>query len=157
MNNFKKVDTPNFDRIDPRTCMNGKLRKLHRLINAAYMSNLKPFGIRGSMLSILFIIGKRPRVNQKTIAENLILDQSTMTRDLRKLEEKGWISKRRGADSRHKELILTDNGYQLLEEITPVWERMHHTVESILGQYNIQNIDQVMKAIQSNLDNIKNS
>ena len=157
MKSFKKIDTPNFDRIDPRTCMNGKLRKLHRLINSAYMSNLKPFGIRGSMLSILFIIGKMPGVNQKFIADKLILDQSTMTRDIKKLENKGWVVKKVGSDSRQKALELTDNGYQLLEEITPIWEKMHHTVESILGQYNIQNVDQIMSAIQSNLENIKNS
>ena len=156
MNDFKKIDTPNFDQIDPRTCMNGKLRKLHRLINSAYMSNLKPFGIKGSMLSILFIIGKMPGINQKSIADALILDQSTMTRDLKTLETKGWIIKNRGSDARSKVLELTQTGYELLEEITPVWEKMHHAVEKILGQYNIQNIDQIMAAIKSNLDNIKN-
>ena len=88
MNFEKKSSSPNFDRIDLRTCLNAKLRKLHRIINAAYMSNLKPFGLRGSMLSILFIIGKRPGVNQKVIADMLILDQSTMSRDLKKLVEK---------------------------------------------------------------------
>ena len=157
MTNFKKIDTPNFDKIDPRTCMNAKLRKLHRLINSVYMSNLKPFGIRGSMLSILFIIGKRPGINQKTIADLLILDQSTMTRDLKKLETNGWVVKKAGEDARHKVLELTNNGYELLEKVTPVWKKMHRKVEKILGQYNIQNIDQVMLAIESNLENIKQS
>lgn len=147
--------SPRFDQIDPRACVNGKLRKLHRLINSAYMKNLKPFGLRGSMLSILFIIGKRPGINQKTIADILILDQSTMSRDLKKLIDNQWISKKNGKDSRHKSLELTDEGIQLLENVTPVWERMHHTVEEILGKHNLQQIDLITMAIQENLNEIR--
>jgi len=158
MNVKSTSPSPNFDRIDPRTCLNGKLRKLHRIINAAYMSNLKPFGLRGSMLSILFIIGKRPGVNQKTIADILILDQSTMSRDLKKLINKGWVDfEKGGADARNKQLQLTSAGINLLEEVTPVWERMHHTVEEILGKHNIQQIDLITAAIHKHVDEIKMS
>lgn len=157
MKSEKKSNSPNFDRIDPRTCVNSKLRKLHRLINSAYMKNLKPFNLRGSMLSILFIIGKRPGVNQKTIADILVLDQSTMSRDLKKLIENQWVAVKTGNDSRFRELRLTAAGIQLLEEVTPVWERMHHTVESILGKFNIQQIDTITAAIKENLEEIKSS
>ncbi len=158
MNSEKKSPSPNFDRIDPRTCLNAKLRKLHRIINAAYMSNLKPFGLRGSMLSILFIIGKRPGVNQKAIADILILDQSTMSRDLKKLIEKGWVDFFKGGeDARNKQLQLTNAGIELLEEVTPVWERMHHSVEEILGKHNIQQIDSITAAISTHVDEIKNN
>jgi len=157
MNSEKESKSPNFDKIDPRTCVNGKLRKLHRLINSAYMKNLKPFNLRGSMLSILFIIGKKPGVNQKTIADILVLDQSTMSRDLKKLIDNQWVSVTIGSDSRFRELRLTNAGIQLLEEVTPVWERMHHTVEAILGKFNIQQIDAITSAIKENLEEIKSS
>ncbi len=151
----KKIPTPNFDRIQPQTCVNGKLRRLHRLINSAYQSKIKPFGLRGSMLSILFIIGKKPNVNQKFIAETLVLDQSTMSRDLKKLVNKGWVRINKGEDSRHSSLELTNEGYELLEEIAPIWEALHHKVENILGQFNIQHIDVLIKAIQTNLIDLK--
>lgn len=154
-NSFNKIPTPNFDRINPSTCMNGKLRKLHRLINSAYQEKINPFGLRGSMLSILFIIGKRPSVNQKTIADALILDQSTMSRDLKKLVKNGWVCIEKGQDSRHSELFLTDEGYQLLERVTPVWETLHHKVENILGTFNIQQVDVLIAALQKNLPHLK--
>lgn len=149
-----KISTPNFDRIDPRTCINAKLRRLHRLINTAYQAKINEFGLRGSMLSILFIIGKRPGVNQKTIADALVLDQSTMSRDLKKLVKQNWVDIRKGADSRHSELFLTDEGYLLLEEVAPVWEALHQKVEGILGSFNIQQIDTITAAIRKNLDNL---
>ena len=45
------------------------------------------------MLSILFIIGKKKHINQKSVADALVLDQSTISRDLKKLIQKGWVQK----------------------------------------------------------------
>jgi len=151
----KSFPTPNFDRIQPQLCINAKLRKLHRLLNNAYQSKINPFGLRGSMLSILFIIGKRKDINQKTIADALVLDQSTMSRDLKKLVEKGWVKISKGEDARSSQLSLTKEGYQLLEEIAPIWETLHHRVEATLGTFNIQQIDQIIAAIKNNIVEIK--
>lgn len=89
------VATPNFDRIDPSQCFNAKLRRLHRMINSVYMQQLRPFDLRGSMLSILFIVGKNESINQKSLAEALILDQSTMSRDIRRMMAKGWVKRKK--------------------------------------------------------------
>lgn len=150
-----KIPTPNFDRINPSECINAKLRRLHRLINTAYQAKINEFGLRGSMLSILFIIGKKPGINQKNVANALVLDQSTMSRDLKKLVKQGWVEIRKGEDSRYSELFLTNDGYQLLEEITPIWEALHQKVEGILGSFNIQQIDTITIAIKKNLDDLK--
>ncbi len=151
----KKIATPNFDRINPATCINAKLRKLHRLINSAYQAKIRPFGLRGSMLSILFIIGKKKGISQKTLADILVLDASTMSRDLKKLVHKSWVQVDKGSDSRVSELSLTKEGYLLLEQVSPIWEELHHRVESILGSFNIQHIDNITHAIQSELVKIK--
>lgn len=150
------MDTPNFDKIDPRVCVNAKVRKLHRMLNTAYQSKINPFGLRGSMLSILFIIGKRKGVNQKTIADALVLDQSTMSRDLKKLMQKGWVSSTKGKDSRYSQLALTEDGQALLEEVTPVWEALQEKIAGILGANNIQQIDQLIASVKTNLTDIKN-
>lgn len=155
MNSPKELRTPNFDRINPTFCINAKLRRLHRLINSAYQQKINPFGLRGSMLSILFIIGKNPGVNQKRIADLLVLDQSTMSRDLKRLVKMGWVHISKGEDSRYSNLELTISGFELLEKVSPVWEALHQSVEAILGQYNIQQIDTLTAAIASNLNKLK--
>ena len=107
------------------------------------------------MVSILFIIGKRKGINQKSIAEALVLDQSTMSRDLKKLVGKGWVKIKKGADSRQSELELTREGCLLLEQISPLWSELHHKVEGLLGQFSIQQIDNITEAIKTNLDELK--
>lgn len=149
------MTTSNFDRIDPRTCINAKLRKLHRLLNSAYQNKINPFGLRGSMLSILFIIGKRKGVSQKEIADMLVLDQSTMSRDLKKLVQKGWVSITKGKDARFSELALTEEGYALLEEVSPIWEALQAKIATLLGEFNIQQIDHITGAIKGNLSDLR--
>lgn len=133
---------PNFSQINPSSCANARIRKLHRMLNQAYMQAYKPFGLRGSMVSILFIIGKRSPINQKELSDMLMLDPSTMSRDLKKLnKEKTLIEIRKGEDPRHSVLSLTQEGFDLLEEISPIWESLHQQVERILGDFQLQQID----------------
>lgn len=141
--------------INPITCLNGKLRKLHRLINSAYLNKFKSFGLAGSMVSVLFIIGKQKGINQKSIADALILDQSTMSRDLKKLVSKGWVVIKKGVDPRHSELELTKEGCLLLEEVSPLWHELNSKVESILGSFNIQHIDNITEAISANIEDLR--
>lgn len=148
------ISTPSFDRIDPSQCINAKLRKLHRLINQAYQRNINPFGLRGSMLSILFIIGKKAPIDQKTLASKLVLDQSTMSRDVQKLMKRGLIYASVADDARKRLLNLTKEGGILLEEISPVWESLHFKVEQILGDFNVKQIDVLIQAIGENADDL---
>ncbi len=149
------MKTPKFDSIQPQFCINAKMRKLHRLINMAYQKKIRAFGLRGSMLSILFIIGKQTEIHQKTIAEMLVLDPSTMSRDLKKLMHQGLISIEKGQDPRYSNLKLTDAGKQLLEEISPVWEALQHKLQHILGDFDIQQIDELTKSVKENLNYLK--
>jgi len=149
------LETKNFDRIAPQHCINAKIRRLHRLLNNVYQAKIKPFGLKGSMLSILFLIGKRPKINQKTIADELVLDQSTISRDLKKLQKKGWVTIYKGDDPRYSELMISEAGYALLEEVSPIWEETHQKVQDILGTFSIQQIDNITTAVHNNLDQLK--
>ena len=99
------------------------------------------------MLSILFIIGKHSKVNQRTLAERLVLDQSTISRDLKRLQQRNFIVNRRGADTRTKEWSLTMEGVLFLEKISPIWEGIQQEVSNLLGEFNIQQIDGITRAI----------
>lgn len=152
---MKITESPNFDAIQPSTCINARIRSLHRLLNSTYMAKFKTYGLGGSMLSILFIIGKNPNINQKSIADILVLDPSTMSRDLKKLIHKGWVIATKGEDPRNSELRLTEEGIILLEEVSPIWQKLHSKVEDILGSFNLQNLDIMTRALKENIGPLK--
>ncbi len=108
------------------------------------------------MTSILFVIGKRPGMNQKSLADLLVLDQSTMSRDLKRLmNRKLIVANKSKEDPRNKELELTKEGYKLVDEIAPLWHEVHEKMEKLLGSFNIQQVDGIMEAVKSNLAYLK--
>lgn len=145
---MEDLSTPQFDSIQPQFCINSKLRRLYKIADGIYQRELSEFGLKGSMLPILFEIGKNPGVSQKQIAEYLVLDQSTVSRDVRKMESKGWVVLITSEeDSRIAEITLTKKGALFLEEIVPVWKDIHHRVIEHLGVYNTQNIDALINCM----------
>lgn len=142
------MKTPNFDRINPTLCINAKIRKLHKLTDNIYQARIRPFGLKGSMLSILFIVGKNDGINQKNIADLLVLDQSTISRDLKRLIDKGWIQFEIADDPRKKLLSLTTDGKALLEQVAPVWENTHKEMEALLGAFSIQQLNSITTAVR---------
>jgi DNA-binding MarR family transcriptional regulator len=148
--------TPNLDALDPRVCVNGKVRKLARLVAAIYDSMLRPHGLQGSQLSILFIIGKLQPISQKSLCERMIMEQSTMSREVNRLIDKGWIEIERAAgDARIGQLRLTDEGCRLVEQMVPVWQQTHDKVMAVLGTFSVQQLDGAVAALSSNLDALK--
>jgi DNA-binding MarR family transcriptional regulator len=150
-----KIATPNFDKVNPAECINAKLRKLQRKVAALYEARLRPFGLEGSMLAILFLVGKLPGINQKTVADKLVLDPSTMSRDAKKLVKRGVLRVTKGEDPRNSELALTNEGYELLEQVSPIWEAMHHKVSELFGRFSIQQLDMMTEAINQNINELK--
>lgn len=150
-----KIATPNFDRVNPTECINSKLRKLQRKVAALYEARLRPFDLEGSMLSIMFLVGKMPGINQKTLADRLVLDPSTMSRDAKKLVKRGLIHVNKGEDPRNSELALSAQGYELLEEVSPIWEAMHHKITELFGRFSVQQLDSMTAAINQNIDELK--
>ncbi|WP_422858681.1 MarR family winged helix-turn-helix transcriptional regulator [Flagellimonas sp. S174] len=142
--------TPLFDEISPKHCLNSKFRRLHKIVDGIYQRELSEFGLKGSMLDILFIIGKSSKFNQKDIARLLVIDQSTASRDIRKLEEKGWLTVRPSdVDSRTKDILITQEGLNILEKIAPIWEDVQNKMMEHLGNFNIQTIDSTLNAVQN--------
>lgn len=144
-----------FDEIAPQYCVNARIRRLHRTIDGAYQQMMRPYSLRGSMLSILFIVGKRQNTNQKTLSTMLVLDESTISRDLKKLIERGLISYSVGSDNRNKELELTSNGVLLVNEIAPQWNRLHQLFENVLGEEHNKMIDEITERIKTGVEQLK--
>ncbi|MBX2817328.1 MAG: MarR family transcriptional regulator [Saprospiraceae bacterium] len=136
------METPNLDSIDPVACINRKLRRIFHLIDDLYQEHLQSFGLKGSMLSMLFIIAKKKHVHQKILAEALVLDQSTVSRDLRRLHDRGWIQFSIGErDARKRIVSMTEEGLQQLEHISPIWEQIHTQVLQHIGPNLVTQID----------------
>jgi DNA-binding MarR family transcriptional regulator len=68
------------------------------------------------------------------LARVLVMDRTTLTRNLRLLESEGLIRIRPGQDRRVREISLTNKGQETLERLFPLWEKAQMEMTRGLGQ-----------------------
>ncbi len=84
------------------------------LLNSSFNSELQAFGIAIEQRTTLEIIKYEDNVNQTKIAQILAKDKTTISRTLKALETKGYISKS-NIDKRTNLIKLTPKGEEVLE------------------------------------------
>ena len=116
------------------TCMCHKARMAARVVTRAYDDALRPTGLRASQVSVLAAVGARGALSIKSLADALQMDRSTLTRNLRPLEEQGYVELAPERRYRSRVLTLTRAGRAAMERALPLWEGAQRKLRSRLGQ-----------------------
>jgi DNA-binding MarR family transcriptional regulator len=118
---------PNLENCNPRECIARKILKSSRIITSIFRKHLLPFQITYSQTSILFIVAKKGVVTQSFLAEALYLEKSTVSRNMRRLFQQEYLLK-----ETTKNIIITEKGKTLLEDIVPAWNEAMAEARNIL-------------------------
>ena len=114
----RKEKYPHTDSFDPSFCISRKLMKCNRIVSAIFRRYYLPFGLTNSQVSILFVLAKKKRATQTELADFLSLEKSTVSRNMQRLFQNGYLDK-----ESLKEIKLTKKGQALLEQIIPEWDK----------------------------------
>ena len=90
------------------TCLN--LRKAARAVTQTYDKVLRPSGLRSTQFSLLFVIAKLQPVGIKDLAKELVMDRTTLGRNLKVLSDRGLLDIGEGDDRRYRPITLTKDG-----------------------------------------------
>lgn len=130
--------------LDECSCL--RLRKLARRVTQLYDHALAPSGLSTNQFALLAHIWflKNPTISR--LGEQLVMDPSTVTRNLRPLVEKGWVQLQVSAtDRRQREALLTDDGLATLRAGVPYWEAAQARLREMLGE-------EALSLLQGSLD-----
>src|SRR5262245_47198963 len=72
-------------------CLAGRLRALNRVVTGIYDTELRPHKVRVSQMNVLVAIAAMAPVRAADVCRRLRLDKSTLSRDLDRLLERGWV------------------------------------------------------------------
>ena len=114
------------------TCFN--TRKAARSVTEFYDRALAPSGVTApqfTLLGAITMLGPGPIMR---LAENLALDRTTLTRNLKILQKQGWVTLTPGEDRRERVVSLTETGKAVFDRTFPYWQRAQEKVESVLGE-----------------------
>lgn len=120
---------------DPSTaeCACSRLRAATRSVTQLYDDALRPFELKATQFSLLSAVRARGPVTIKRLAEAGVMDRTTLTRNLRPLERRGWVRIARGADRRERIIHLTREGRRTLVAALPAWRFAQRRMAELLG------------------------
>ena len=114
-------------------CVAGRVRMLSRVVSGIYDARLRPFGVRSSQFSILTAVAAHGPLAPTEVSRRLCLEKSTLSRDLERLVDRGWITSTPGR-GRGLRLEISESGRALLKELQAAWAEAQAEAETLLGE-----------------------
>jgi DNA-binding MarR family transcriptional regulator len=118
---------------DPAFCVCTTLRKATRNVTQLYDDALRPSGLRATQLHTLNAIGEAGEATVTELTKLLLIDQTTLTRNLAVLERDGLIKEVQKPDGRLKSVRLTRKGEQALQAALPLWAEIQERVTKAIS------------------------
>src|SRR3546814_20285961 len=104
-------------------CTCAVLRRATRRLTQVYDEGMRPSGLKLTQYSVLNILAQAENPSITDLADRLMMDRTTLTRNLRPLEKAGWVPIGRGRDARSRALTLTEIGRRNQEAPRPGWRQ----------------------------------
>ena len=114
-------------------CLCGNVRMAARALTAVYDEFLAPSGLTANQLAVLWCVIAREPVAMREVAAVLVMDKTTVSRNLAGLLDLGFIVCRPGPDARVKLVSCTAKGHKAFAAAVPRWKKAQVWVERKLG------------------------
>lgn len=125
-------------------CIGTRLRRLSRVADGYMRACIAESGVTENQMSILFVLCKTGKIEQGKIGEILVLERSTVSRNIKLLEKKNLVEKT--ADYR-PEVQLSTKGQELIETLIPLWGNAMDELMGILKEEGINNLEKLEKKL----------
>lgn len=118
-------------------CIGARLRRLSRIADAYYRKCLVDFNITENQMTILFVLSKMGKIEQGKIGEILVLERSTVSRNIKLLEKQKLVSR---SEEYRPEIELSEEGKNLVNELLPKWEEV---MDELVGKIGNKGFDYI--------------
>jgi len=114
-------------------CACFSLRKAARAVTQLYDKTLEPSGLRVTQFTVVVALSLSEQLTLSEVAERLVMDRTTLTRNLAPLERDGLVKSERGPDLRERYMRLTPAGRRVLKQALPLWRQAQAQVVTAVG------------------------
>jgi len=131
----------------PEVCPAFQARATARAITRYYNACFRPFELTAEQFSLLVGIGGSPNETVAELAARAGVDATTLSRNIRSLESRGIIGSTGGRGRSGKRLMLTGEGWRLLEQVIPVWQSAKQELSQLVGSEQLSLTTKMMKSL----------
>ncbi|MDD5276969.1 MAG: MarR family winged helix-turn-helix transcriptional regulator [Methylovulum sp.] len=151
------VVTPDFECC--KDCIGFNLRKATRAVSQFYDELLRPIGIRSTQYSLLVYLHMSGSITVTQLADNVVMDRTTLTRNLNVLEKEKFVTVISGLDRRTRLVTITQDGLVILDKAYPLWYQAQSRIKGAMSEAQLNglldNLSALVKAVQPN-ETLKN-
>ncbi|WP_076750606.1 MarR family winged helix-turn-helix transcriptional regulator [Desulfatitalea tepidiphila] len=128
------------------TCVAGNLRRVSRAIAKVYDEALRPSGLRGTQFNLMTAIILMGPVTISKLAEALVMDRTTLTRNLGPLQKQGLVDISTGDDQRIRIVAVSREGKHVYQSALSLWDKVQNEIAGKLGKDRIRSLLADLKA-----------
>ena len=117
-------------------CPGMRIGRATRVLARVFNDEFRALGLQTSQHAVLTFVALAGPAGATigTLADALLLDRTTLTRNLRPLQKAGYLSLTRSPkDARVQIVALTKKGEKTIEAIFPLWQRAYRRLQDTLG------------------------
>ena len=136
-------------RVGPE-CLGFTARLLSRVISGVYDDALAKVGLKVSQLSLLNAIANEEETRPAEFAKLLVLDESTLSRNVTRMGARGWLRLKPGDDDRRShQITITEKGVALLRRSYPAWQKAQSQLTQRLGPEGVAALKSIMTKLRT--------
>ena len=128
-------------------CVAGRVRVINRVMAAHYDNLLREHGLTANQLTMLCLLAALGPSRPSALKDYLAMDQSTVSRNLDRMEANGWLKREPDKDGRAQLVALSAEGTRLLRRAEPQWRVAQEWALGLLDKGSETTIDRIAKKV----------
>lgn len=132
-----------------KECLARQVAMTARAVGRVYAATLRPLGLQPTQVHLLGALSLYPDAGMAELSDMLVIDRSTLVRNLKLLERDGLIESGRPAGSRAKRFTVTEAGRTLFASIEPLWQEAHERLVAALGSGGLTEAHEALERLRS--------
>jgi DNA-binding MarR family transcriptional regulator len=130
-----------------QSCLSMALRQAARMLTQRYDAAFSGDGIRSTQFSVLVALAQAPSVPLSRLAKALVMDRTTLTRNLAPLIRRGLVAESGAPDKRVRSYALTSSGKQLLARALPDWKDAQARILRMLVKGDADQLRRLLRTV----------
>ena len=130
-------------------CLAMALRQATRALTQRYDAAFSATGIRSTQFNLLVAVAQAPSVPLSRLAKGVVMDRTTLTRNLAPLVRRGLVTASGAEDQRVRSYALTARGKQVLARALPEWKAAQARILGALAGEDAQHLRRILRTVVS--------
>ena len=132
---------------DVRACACASARRAAHALTRMYDVSLRDTDLEVPQFALLNMLEKVGPCSQATMGRKFALEKTTLSRNLKFLQSKGWVEAAPGKDARERAFVVTAAGRAQLTAARPAWRKAQQRVRLSMTDSQWNAMQQVFQAL----------